>query len=141
MFMTRTLSIERDLGQLGPAADQMRAWLDDVLDEYGVASVELSFVEALTNSILYGPADSPNPIGVFLEVSDTQVAVEIEDGSPPMPALFEGAGAQQLDFDLDDLENLDEGGRGLSLIVISMDEVNFRKVEDQIRLRMVRYRN
>lgn len=97
MLMNRTLSIQRDLGQLGPAADQLRAWLDDVLDDYGIASVELSFVEAITNSILHGPTDCPNPIGVFLEISDTQVALEIEDGSLPFPSLFERAGLQQLE--------------------------------------------
>ena len=140
MLTSRTLMVQRDLDALGPAADRMREWLDGVLDEDGAACVELSFVEALTNSIRYSPADSPRPIGVYLEISDAEVVVEIEDGSPPMPGLFDGAGAGRLDVGLDDLENLPEGGRGLSLIVISMDQVAFRVIEGEVRLRMTRRR-
>jgi len=133
--------IGRDLDELGRAADQVRAWLEGVLDDDGIAEVELALVEALTNSILHGPRESANPIGVFVDVSDKQVAVEIADDSPPMPTLFDGAGEQKLDFDLSDLDNIPESGRGLSLIVLSMDEVSFRQVDEQVRLRMVRYRS
>jgi anti-sigma regulatory factor (Ser/Thr protein kinase) len=140
VVVNKTLMVKRDLKELGRAADQIRTWLVDVLDEDGLACVELAFVEALTNSIRYGPTENPSLIGVFVEVSDTQVAVEIDDGSPPMPTLFDDAGAHKLDFDINDLENLPEGGRGLSLIVLSMDEVTFRPVDNQMRLRMVRHR-
>ncbi len=132
--------VARDLAELGKAADQLRQWLEPDIDEDGLACVELAFVEALTNSILYGPPDSGQPIGVFVDILDAQIVVEIEDGSPPMPTLFDNAGAHRLEFDIQDIENLPEGGRGLSLIAISMDEVTFRVTDDRVRLRMVKNR-
>lgn len=137
---THYRSVRRDLDAVGPAADAIRRRLKDVLDEEGIACVELALVESLTNSILFGTGAIRNPISVFLEVSDADVVVEIEDGSPPMPELFEGAGSNKLDFDPTDRQNIPENGRGLSLIAISMDEVAFRMVGDHARLRMVRHR-
>ena len=132
--------VGRDLAELGQAADQLRQWLEVEIDEDDLSCIELAFVEALTNSILYGPPDMGTPIAVFVEIFDTQIVVEIEDGSPPMPTLFDNAGAHRLEFDIKDIENLPEGGRGLSLIAISMDEVTFRLTDDRVCLRMVRYR-
>ena len=140
MTLHANMMIGRDLSELGPAADQMRAWLSDHLNDDSAASVELALVEALTNSIRHGPADSAQPIGIFLEVTDADVVVEIADDSPPMPTLFEGAGQQKLELDTFDIESLPEGGRGLSLIVLSMDEVSFVQAADKVRLRMVLHR-
>lgn len=140
MSVSKSMLVGRDLGELGRTADHLRHLLNDVVDEYSLSCIELAFVEALTNSILHGPPDTDTPIAVFVEILDTQVVVEIEDGSPPMPTLFDNAGAHRLEFDIKDIENLPESGRGLSLIAISMDEVTFRVIEDRIRLRMVRYR-
>lgn len=136
----RFRAVERNLDAIGPVADALRATLKDVLDEEGVACVELALVEALTNSIHFGPDPSAGPILVFLDVTDTEVAVEIDDGAPPVPGLFDGAGAEKLDFDPADRQNIPENGRGLSLIVLSMDEVGFRAAGDRSRLRMVRRR-
>ncbi len=139
--MSQMFDVRRDLEELGPAADRVRQALGGLLDDDGIADVELAFVEALTNSIRYGPADSLRPISIFLDLAEAYVALEIEDGSPLMPHLFDGASEQHLELHLDDLENLPEGGRGLSLIVMSMDEVSFRQIGDQVRLRMVRHRS
>lgn len=132
--------VGRDLAELGQAADQVRQWLEAEVDEESLYCIELAFVEALTNSIIHGPPDPGTSIAVFVEILDTQVVVEIEDGSPPMPTLFDNAGAHRLEFDIKDIESLSESGRGLSLIAISMDEVTFRVIDDRVRLRMVRYR-
>ena len=140
MSVSKSMLVGRDLTELAKAADQLRQWLEADIDEDGLACVELAFVEALTNSILYGPPDTGQPISVFVDILDAQVAVEIEDGSPPMPTLFDDAGAHRLEFDVKDIENLPEGGRGLSLIAISMDEVTFRVTDDRVRLRMVKNR-
>lgn len=140
--MTRqaNMMITRDFGELGPAADQMRAWLSDEVDDDSAAAIELALVEALTNSIKHGPSDSTQLIGIFLEITDRDVIVEIADGSPPMPTLFDGAGQQKLELDTVDIADLAESGRGLSLIVLSMDEVSFVQAGDQVRLRMVLHR-
>jgi anti-sigma regulatory factor (Ser/Thr protein kinase) len=134
------MMIARDVGELGRAADQVRAWLSGVVEDDSAAAIELALVEALTNSIRHGPTGSAEPIGIFLESNDADVVIEIADGSPPMPTLFAGAGQQKLDRDAVDFENLAEGGRGLSLIVLSMDDVSFVQVGDQVRLRMVLHR-
>lgn len=140
MVGTRFQTVKRDLEAIGPAADTLRSWLHEVLDQEGLACVELALVEALTNSITFGAEAIKEPIGVFLEINATDVVVEIEDGLPPVRGLFDGAGAERLEFDPADRQNIPESGRGLSLIVVSMDEVGFRTVGDQVRLRMVRRR-
>jgi anti-sigma regulatory factor (Ser/Thr protein kinase) len=140
MTLHAHMMVGRDVSELGRAADQLRVWLCGILDEDSAASVELALVEALTNSILHGPSGSEQPIGIFVEVNDAAVVVEIADGSPPMPRLFDGAGQQKLELDTFDIQCVSESGRGLSLIVLSVDEVSFVQDGDQVRLRMVRRR-
>lgn len=140
MAESRFWALDRDLEAVGPAADAIRQNLRDVLDEEGLACVELAVVEALTNAILFGAPATGCPIGLFLEIDDRDVVVEIGDETQPDLKLFEGAGLAQLDFDPADRQNIPESGRGLSLIVVSMHEVGFRKVGDQTRLRLVRHR-
>lgn len=140
MSFEASMKIDRDLGELGRAADQLRIWLGGTLDDDAAASVELAVVEAVTNSIQHGPPGCQQQIGIFLNVSDSRVVVEISDGSPPMPQLFDGAGQRKLDAEKLDLDSLSERGRGLSLIVLSMDEVGFVQIGDQVRLRLVRNR-
>lgn len=132
-------TVSRNLAEIGGVADQLRARVAEVLDEEGAAAVELSVVEALTNAVRHGSAGSAEQIGVFVEISDDQVVVEIADSFPPMPDLLARAGADALEFDAFDLENIPEAGRGMSLIVMSMDEVAFRQAGDKVRLRMVRF--
>jgi serine/threonine-protein kinase RsbW len=140
MTLHAHMTVGRDVSELGRAADQMRAWLYGILNDDAAAGVELALVEALTNSIRHGPPDSAQPIGIFLEVTDSDVVVEVADGSPPMPKLFDGAGQQKLELDALDIQDVSESGRGLSLIVLSVDEVSFVHAGDQVRLRMVRRR-
>ena len=120
MPIIRHLTLGRNFDEVGAAADQVRVWVSDWLDDEGVAAVELALVEALTNAIRHGTSDSAKLIRVFIEMSNEQVGVEIEDSSPPMPSLFADAGADKIDFDPNDIENIPEGGRGLSLIVMGL---------------------
>jgi anti-sigma regulatory factor (Ser/Thr protein kinase) len=134
------LKVERDLSKIGPAADTLRLWLQGTLDDEGIACVELSVVEGLTNSIIHGPKTHAKAITVFLEITDAEVSVEIEDGLPHVPGLFDNAGAHRFDFDPLDIQSIPDSGRGLSLILVSMDKVEFRTVGEQVRLRMTRRR-
>ena len=140
MAETRFRAVDRDLEAIGPAADALRDTLRDVLDEEGLACVELAVVEALTNAILFGTSACGRPVDLFLEIGDRDVVVEIGDDSQPDAALFEGAGQERLAFDPADRQAIPESGRGLSLIVLSMHEVSFRTVGDRSRLRLVRRR-
>ncbi len=140
MAETRFRAVCRDLEAIGPAADALRHALRDVLDEEGLACVELAFVEALTNAVLFGSSATGKPIDLYLKIDDRDVVIEIGDDTQPDPGLFHGAVPERLDFDPSDRQSIAESGRGLSLMVVSMDEISFRTVGDQQRLRMVRHR-
>ncbi len=141
MADTRFRAVDRDLEAIGPAADALRHALGDFLDEEGLACVELAVVEALTNAVIFGNTATRRPIGLYVEISERDVVIEIEDETQPDPNLLEAAGPDRLDFDPSDRQSIAESGRGLSLIVISMHEVCLRPVGDQLRLRMVRHRS
>lgn len=140
MSFQAQMTIARDLDELGRAGDRLRNWLADVLDDEAAADVELALVEALSNSIRHCQQGHADPIIIVLVVTDADVVLEIADGSPAMPSLFEDAGQDKLDAVLPDLDALAEGGRGLSLIVLSMDEVGFVEREGQTFLQMIRHR-
>ncbi|MDZ4085884.1 MAG: ATP-binding protein [Tabrizicola sp.] len=140
MAETRFRAVNRDLEAIGPAADALRDTLSGCLDEDGLACVELAVVEALTNAVVFGSSATGKPIDLFVEITERDVVVEIGDETQPDPGLFEGAGPERLDFDPSDRQGIPESGRGLSLMVVSMDEVGFRTVGDQVRLRLVRHR-
>lgn len=131
--------MKRDLGDLGRVAVGINDIAVAALEEDGAAAVDLAVVEALTNAILHGQAESGALIDI--EVADTADAlvIEIFDTAPPMPLfLLEQAGAQKLDIDVSDLDSIPESGRGLSLIVLSMDHVSFHNEGPRTRMRMVR---
>lgn len=131
--------MKRDLGDLGRVAVGINDIAVAALEEDGAAAVDLAVVEALTNAILHGQAESGALIDI--EVADTADAlvIEIFDTAPPMPLfLLEQAGAQKLDIDVSDLDSIPESGRGLSLIVLSMDQVSFHNEGSRTRMRMVR---
>lgn len=136
----RFQAVARDLEAIGPAANSLRQALIDVLDENGLACVELAVVEALTNAVLFGSSATGKPIDLFLEITDRDVVIEIEDETQPDPSLLNRAGGDQLDFDPTDRQAIAENGRGLSLMVVSMDAVSLHSVEGHLRLRMVRHR-
>ncbi|MES2814416.1 MAG: ATP-binding protein [Pseudomonadota bacterium] len=140
MAETRFRAVSRDLEAIGPAADALRHTLFDVLDEEGLACVELAVVEALTNAVRFGTSTTGKPIDLYLEIDDQDVVIEIGDETQPDPGLFHGSGPDRLDFDPSDRQSIAESGRGLSLMVVSMDEVSLRRVGDHLRLRMVRHR-
>lgn len=135
------LSIARELPAIGPVADLVHRLAAGVLDEDGVAAVELALVEALTNAILHGTLESAARIEIAITLGADAMVIEIIDSSPPMPLfLLQDAGEHKMAFDPDDLYSIPESGRGLSLIVMSMDEVTYRHVGDKTHLRMRRNR-
>jgi serine/threonine-protein kinase RsbW len=56
-----------------------------------------------------------------------------------MPAqVLDNASEDRFDFDETDLADIPEGGMGLALIRMNMDEVEYRSNESENRLRMVK---
>lgn len=134
----KTIWIKRDLAEVGAAAEAVKGWAAEVLNQEQSEAIELALTEALTNAIRHGTAESATKIGVHVETGAEGIAVEIADSSPPMPQhLLDEAGADKIAFDPADLEAISEGGRGLSLIVLMMDEVAYVRVNGQVRLRML----
>ena len=141
MRRSENLTIRRDLAEVGPAAIQVHEWAEAVLDQDAVEDVELALVEALTNAIRHGKAAPQDRIGIHVELAEDELVIELLDSSPPMPrCLLDEAGAESFIFDETDINSIAESGRGLSLMVVLMDEVGYRLVDGHTRLRMVRRR-
>ncbi|WP_168217399.1 ATP-binding protein [Paracoccus liaowanqingii] len=130
--------IERDLGEVSRASEAVKNRLEGELTQEQAEAVDLALTEALTNTIRHGTVQSAIQIGIYVQTGPGFVAVEIADSSPPMPQyLLDEAGADKLEVDPDNLASLSEGGRGLSLIVMLMDEVAYVRVDGEVRLRML----
>jgi len=73
-------------------------------------------------------------------VEGRALVIEVVDTVPVVPeGLLEKAGAHRLEVNLQDIAALEESGRGLSIMVLLMDEVTLRTANDQYVLRMVKY--
>lgn len=139
--MLHSFSMPRDLSAISPLAQSVTALMTTGYDQDARDAVDLALVEALSNAVQHGTAESAPRVGVEVALTDDGIVVEIVDSSPPMPLfLLEDATPDALEFDADDLENVPESGRGLALIVMMMDEVTFHHIGDQTRLRMTRRR-
>lgn len=136
-------SLDRDLDAVPPVARAMHAYAERVLDPEDAAAVELSLVEALTNAIRHGGLHgrATGQIVVRGHAEGPALVVEVFDSVPIVPdGLLEQAGAHRFEIVPDDLSSVAENGRGLSIIVLCMDEVTLRTARDKYILRMVKYR-
>jgi len=102
------------------AIDEARTWVVSQaraagLDDEAIADLELAMTEALANVIRHGHGgDSAALIDVAVAVVDDRFEVSILDRAPSFVAS---------DIPPRDLDNVAEGGYGLSLIDLVMDEV------------------
>ncbi|NAZ36860.1 ATP-binding protein [Rubellimicrobium sp. CFH 75288] len=133
------LRVRRHLACVAPAAMASRDFARLHLDEEGASSVELAVAETLTNAIKHGQVRGRDDTDLVLslDVDPEWLTVEIFDHVPLVPdGLLQAAGEQALEIDPEDLVNLSESGRGLALIVLSMDEVSLHTTPDRFSLRM-----
>ncbi len=133
------LFVARSLDAIGPTVVKVRDFAAAYMDEVSAAEVELALAEALTNSIKHGQAHAREGtnITVIVETEDGWLAVEVLDNVPVAPdGMFELITEGSLDFDPHDLESIPESGRGLALIVLTMDEVSLHTMADHFSLRM-----
>lgn len=139
MDASLTLSIASDLDAVGPVGEAVRTFCSRILDQEGADAVELSTVEAITNIIRHGYAGGPGRIDILVELRPDGVAVEIADRAPAMPReRLDTTSQDPFSFDATDLAAVPEGGMGLALIRLSMDEVFYHSTGGENRLRMVR---
>ncbi|UIJ70431.1 ATP-binding protein [Aurantimonas sp. HBX-1] len=134
------LVIDSDLDTVAMVARAVRAICDDGLGAADLDAVELALVEAMTNVIKHGYAgrkDGRLEVGIAL-YSD-RVVIEIKDNAPPIPpSHVQRAPEAVFAFDPADIENLPEGGMGLALIRMNMDEVQYIPHGDRNLLRMTK---
>jgi serine/threonine-protein kinase RsbW len=134
------LQIDSDLDKVALVARAVRALCSDVLDEEASDAVEISLVEAINNVIKHGYAGQPGrDVGVLVTMRQGEVEIEVVDQAVPMEAgLLASASEDRFAFDITNLDAIPEGGMGLALIRMNMDEVEYRSGNGENRLRMVK---
>ena len=127
MSSALSLQIDSDLGSVELLARAVRALCSDKLNEETLNDVELSVVEAINNVIKHGyKGERGSPVDVKVSIRSDRVVLDIFDRALPMLAgLFEASNAAGFDFDPEKLADLPEGGMGLALIKMTMDEVEY----------------
>ena len=140
MVSSISLSIDSDLDKVSLLARAVRSLCEDLLSPEEQDAVELSLVEAINNVIKHGYHGKPGKdVQVAVALQPDRVVVEIIDHAPPMPAqVLEKGSGDPFAFDETDLADIPEGGMGLALIRMNMDEVEYHSSETENRLRMVK---
>lgn len=131
--------VARTLSAVGPAAQTVRDFAAAHLDPVLAGDVELAVVETLTNAIKHGQVHNRDRADILITLrrDASDVVVDIFDQAPLVPpSSFDRVSADTLDIDPDNLDALMENGRGLALILMSMDEVSLHADKDMFRLHM-----
>lgn len=131
--------VERTLSAVAPAAMKVRDFAAAYLGPLLAGDVELAVVETLTNAIKHGQVHhrDKTDIHITLQCIASDLVVDIFDQSPLVPPdTFDRISGATLDFDPDNLDELLENGRGLALILLSMDEVTLHADNQLFRLHM-----
>ena len=140
MSSSISLYIDSDLDKVVQISLAVRGLCTGLLSDDELDAVELSVVEAINNVIKHGYGGQPGrDIQVLVGLHRDKVVVEIVDNAPPMPAdLLNQASEERFDFDETNLADIPEGGMGLALIQMNMDEVEYNSGNGENRLRMVK---
>ncbi|MEE1658245.1 ATP-binding protein [Microvirga sp. CF3062] len=140
MVSSISLSIDSDLDKVSLLARAVRALCEDLLSPEDQDAVELSLVEAINNVIKHGyHGERGKDVQVAVGLQADLVVIEVIDHAPPMPAqVLDKAPEDTFAFDETDLADIPEGGMGLALIRMNMDEVEYHSNEAENRLRMVK---
>ena len=110
-FEERELEIPADLERLRDA----REWASQIAEEFGLSEedcfqVKLATSEAVTNAIIHGSGSDEDLVRLAARGDDDMLVFEVYDRGAEEPAG-------------DPVERLAEGGRGLELVSMVMDEV------------------
>ncbi|WP_322896095.1 MULTISPECIES: ATP-binding protein [unclassified Yoonia] len=135
-------SLERDLYQVQSVAIPVKTYAMQFLNDDDAAAVELALVEAVTNAIKHGSINGRDTgqITVTAQVFDDRFVVEVVDHVPVLPqAALDRARNRGAAFNIDNVAALDESGRGVSLMVLVMDEIILSTANDKYVLSMVKY--
>jgi serine/threonine-protein kinase RsbW len=139
MAVGMRLQIDSDFDKVALLARAVRALCAELLDADAADAVEISLVEAVNNVIEHGYEGKPGrDVGVEVSVQPDRIVIEVVDHAPPMkPDALDHTPAE-ISFDETNIDALPEGGMGLALIQMSMDEVEYSSGPGENRLRMVK---
>lgn len=118
-FSERELRISADLAHLKGARD----WAGGAAGDFGMAEdetfdVKLAVSEAVTNAIVHGSRSASDPVVIEAHVEAEALVFEVRDcGAGPLAA---GTATPPP-------ADLPEGGRGLELVELVMDEVELTR--------------
>jgi serine/threonine-protein kinase RsbW len=128
------------LEAISPVSEAIRSLATPHLGEEGAGDMELAFMEAVTNVVRHGYSPEGGPIRIEASELRKGVMVRIFDWGRPIPGeALASAGLSRFDFDPSNLEEIPEGGMGLSIIASIMDEVTYRSDEGQNILCLLRH--
>jgi serine/threonine-protein kinase RsbW len=104
-----------------------------------LADVEISVVEAINNVIKHGyRGEKGQSVEVRINIRADRIVIDIYDKAAPMPDRLIASEATRLDFDPENLDALPEGGIGLELMKMTMDEVSYSSTSGVNRLTLTK---
>ena len=136
-----SLHIDSDLDNVRLLARAVRAACADLLGPDELDGVELSLVEAINNVIEHGyHGEKGRAVDVQLQVENQSIILQITDNAPPMKdGLLQSDASALFEFDPENLADLPEGGMGLALIQMNMDEVHYSSKDGANRLVLIKH--
>jgi serine/threonine-protein kinase RsbW len=129
MFTSSTYSIQSNFEEVSCLGQMIHKMVADLgMCEVDSARIELGVVEALNNVVEHAYQLQPNhKIKVIFQPSNNHVVIHIIDtGIPVEQGLFSVDDNQQEVKEHSMLEDVPEGGWGLTLIKSIMDEVSYK---------------
>jgi serine/threonine-protein kinase RsbW len=139
MSVGMRLQIDSDFDKVALLARAVRALCAELLDEEAADAVEISLVEAVNNVIEHGYEGEPGrDVGVEVSIQSDRIVIDVVDQAAPMKSDVLDHAAAEIVFDETNIDSLPEGGMGLALIRMNMDEVEYHSGPGENRLRMVK---
>lgn len=125
-----TFHMPNRLEAVDPMVLKLKGHLETVLSDETLFRFDICLSETLANLVLHAkPAKPGSQIDVTLDISNGSVTAEIYD--PEGAAAFD---IRDVAKDLDDVDVMAEGGRGLGLILECADKVDYGAVNNRYRL-------
>ncbi len=120
--MKHAFKLPPQLGDVDEAVQALRALVEPVQGNQSAVAFEVAVSEALTNIVVHGYEGRANGSSISITLSVTASALELTiiDQAKPAPAhLYERAPL------LDEIDFMQESGRGLALIRHHTDKVSY----------------
>ncbi len=135
-----TVAIPATPADVSIVGDTLRAFRAAPSGEPVSDNIDLGVIEALNNIVEHAYEERAEG---FIEIVYKEyvncLMVEIIDRGRPIPSqLMEKSVAESVEFGVTDIQDLDEGGRGLLLIKALFDGIEYTRACGQNRLRLTK---